>query len=820
MLLRAAAIILFLVLIMLSCQRPEEIAEQEGLSRALLDPLVLPRLDEALITFLSGDVFVGTGGSWEPAEIGNSVSQGFSIKAEEDSFCELQFASVAVVRILENTVLDLSGVFNILAESNTRLTIDAGSVLAKVQQLASGESFSVITDSAAIGVRGTEFWVARELGGVRVAVKDGVVAVVPWPVDLEGLRRGSGSRTELLDFLQQVEEQGLEVTEEQELFLEDRPWEDSRLSFEEFEGVFEEAMGAATVTDQMRADMNRSLEEALRLGEEAPAAVGGVSEETREKLDIIDAMRFLSFPAAEPDAVERQFPDLVKVALEATPEDSEILFNGTLVGRGRIAGVFDPGESLAFVVRREGYIEQSLSLTTEKGLDVLYRIDLERAEASIQQSEEETQAEEEAAAEQGVEEGQEGTAPEAEVGVVEPGENLIAVSVRVSPEDSEIWLEGSVVAKGSFSGSFAPGTSLSFLITRQEYEEQELDIEAVDGSGHSFEIALLPKPIPRAFQIGDAGLTGEILLEGEDSVALDRTGTLILADAAGNIRFKTPTGMTVDANSIPAVIRKKVFLVGESELVVVDLLSGEIVTRIGFAAGSDFPFGRRVVQFQGKGLFPENDRLMIFDPETGEIVKDIQVPDGATMTPMAFGKWLLIVNTKGLLLLVDEEGNYDSIIPTGAFVQAAVAGLVDGNTAYLAGSDGSAAAIDLDSRGVRWERKLPGEEDSSVYQDIQVEEEGLYILSMGMLHGLSRETGEPLFEPVGGLSAPPLVDNRWIYYGTQDRRFVVADNTTGEVSGILPLETRITTRPRSFNGRILAGTDSGSLLVIDPQAIR
>ena len=125
---------------------------------------------------------------WIPAEIGDLVTRANSVKTGPDSSCEIQFASTAVIRLQENTEIEIRRVSLAPDASKVGLKMVAGSVLAKVQKLSKQDSFSVATQSAVCGVRGTEFSVSTGDGTETVlAVKEGAVAVLPPSMDVESL---------------------------------------------------------------------------------------------------------------------------------------------------------------------------------------------------------------------------------------------------------------------------------------------------------------------------------------------------------------------------------------------------------------------------------------------------------------------------------------------------------------------------------------------------------------------------------------------------------------------------------------------------------
>ena len=71
------------------------------------------------------------------------------------------------------------------------LRLVLGTILCKVGMLSVDERFRVRTPTAAVGVRGTEFGVTVSAGGdTLLAVRQGAVAILPAPIDVEELAAG------------------------------------------------------------------------------------------------------------------------------------------------------------------------------------------------------------------------------------------------------------------------------------------------------------------------------------------------------------------------------------------------------------------------------------------------------------------------------------------------------------------------------------------------------------------------------------------------------------------------------------------------------
>jgi hypothetical protein len=158
-----------------------------GLKITELAPVEKPSSQQALVTFMTGEVYVYRNNEWLYMEIGELLIKDDILKVVENSFCELQFGEEAVIRLQENTVLEMNSIFHSEDATDIELDIMLGTVLCKVDELKEDEKFQVTTATTVLGVRGTEFLVNSSRIQTILAVRKGVVQVVRPQVDEEGL---------------------------------------------------------------------------------------------------------------------------------------------------------------------------------------------------------------------------------------------------------------------------------------------------------------------------------------------------------------------------------------------------------------------------------------------------------------------------------------------------------------------------------------------------------------------------------------------------------------------------------------------------------
>lgn len=145
----------------------------------MLSAFVIPAsvfaLDGKLI-YTEGTVTVTSGGSSQDAATGTKVSEGDSVTTGDGGLAVIDLSNATQIKLRESTTVVIQAI-----GSNTRVTLSTGGLFTKVVGKLSGR-FSVTTDNAVAGVRGTEFFVAYgktvdKQRDIWLCVNEGVVDV-------------------------------------------------------------------------------------------------------------------------------------------------------------------------------------------------------------------------------------------------------------------------------------------------------------------------------------------------------------------------------------------------------------------------------------------------------------------------------------------------------------------------------------------------------------------------------------------------------------------------------------------------------------------
>ncbi len=120
------------------------------------------------------------------ARLGDALTTGDVLTTGANGRCSIEIAGIGTLELAEKSSLRIDGV--ILAERRGAVSLAAGSLTAKVKQLASPDAFAVRAGSIVCGVRGTEFTVSRRVNGaVSLSVAKGRVSVFPDALITSGL---------------------------------------------------------------------------------------------------------------------------------------------------------------------------------------------------------------------------------------------------------------------------------------------------------------------------------------------------------------------------------------------------------------------------------------------------------------------------------------------------------------------------------------------------------------------------------------------------------------------------------------------------------
>lgn len=772
--------VLFIILssiLIITCRKAEE--EQFAESGAAEPAAAIAK--RALVTFISGVSFVLQENDWQPLGIGDFLQGGDTVKVAENSYCELQFGDLAAVRIEANTILAIEELFLESGAGNIALNIATGSTLFKVGKLRGDQKFDIKTLTAVMGVRGTRFGIrVDEKGGTLLAVKSGALQIMPASIGVDGLITKLPEKEErVLELLQKINDSAYTVAADQEIFITGQALMETEASFKELEELVDTIIAEMemAMSDEQLKLLDQKVEAVIQSVAVSVAPPAELSEESRKALEAIEGIRMINIPETI-SGIEQ--PELAAITLRVEPQDAEIMLNGRYRGKGAVSGIFNRGEELSFVMYRQGYLEKTLELTVDE--DDLFEVKLEKRKEGPSQQ-----------------------APAAEV------------SITTLPGDALILINGESVGRGRFISTFPVGGELLVAVSRDGYEEKKLNITVTERGG-SYEVSLDLLAVVDTLSLSRATLAGELYVEANRIIGVDADGTIVLSDINGAVLRRISLGENIGHNSFPLISGQRAYFIGSRGFVVADLNSGELLKSLPVENGEAYNFGRRVAIFNTRGIFPDNEKIKVFDLDSGDLTAEIKIPDGSIMSPQVQNERIIMVNKKGIVLKIDEQGGFDSIIPTGSLKDNPLFSVLFDDLIFLSSSTGSVVAVDLLKGEVLWQQQLslPAEN----FCTLTCGESGLYALYGDVLYALSLESGEELFKPISGVSAPPLYSAGKLFLGSDQGRLDVLNGATGVIEKSLLMEENITTTPVLWEEKLLVGTEGGKVIIINPAGIK
>ncbi len=773
--------------ILFSCSTKEE-----GVEVTSLKPVELPDTDAGVISFVSGDVTLVKNGETLPAESGDVVTSNSTVKTGAGASCEITLGETAIVSIEEDTVCEIRTL--LLAEtSDVGLEVALGSILCKVKKLTENDTFNVKTDSAVCGVRGTEFLVRKsKTGETVVAVKTGRVALLPPEVDAGDLENYAKlTYTEIVQVVEKLEALATSVSADEEIVVRRDTLKSAEEVYTALETVAGKAMANETVTKAELANLKKvSDNAAIRTAkpEEKPVALSETNKQKLAEIETLASFKGAGSSIADETATDeqREKPRLVKVNVKTEPANAEIFVEGVSTGTGSVSLLVTEDTDLEILVKLAGYRDRTLRIKAEEGKDAQYRIGLERIGG-------------------------------------EP--------VKITATDETETDKGSSVTEGKAVSDGKTVTETAIMPEKEkessvtkETKTTEGEKEKTDKTTQTEERSTKPEKaiVKAAYQVAHTTIIGTMNVFDGKVILADKYGIVTCADLSGNRIWTLSTDNNPNENSYPMVIGGKVYFSGAQELVIINAANGTAISERKLDSGSSHIFGRHVVKFEGNGLFPKDNAIEVFDLGNGSTLREIVIPKKSSMTPATYKGDILIVDQEGTFLFINgASGAIEAEIKTGAIQPIGLSVSVVKDKAFAAGRNGTAICVDLSNKTLVWEKSLQAGRKVSVSSDFETGPGELFAYSNGTMYALSQSTGEALYPPVTGLSGPPLYFGGSLYYGTVDKKFIVANAKTGRIVKSATLDQKVTSKPVfDAEGTILAGMDSGVVAEIDISAFK
>jgi len=779
----------------IACQKPQPEVKQTALS-----PVEAPQADQALVTFLSGDVTHAASSQWEAVEIGHLLKQEESLKVGPESYCELQFGKMGSLRIQADTLVLLKDVCLLPQGGSVGVKMAVGSVLAKVSKLQGGEKFNIETGAAVCGVRGTEFGVWSDQDGTtHLAVREGKVVVLPSQVDPAALREKASSQEQLNQAVEKIENASPVVASNQELTITADSLKESAAALKQVEQAvakIAETSAGKPVSQESLAGLDTLVEATAQKLQHAVAPPQELSARSIEELKGIDKIKLVEITVLPAAAAPAQAPEvpLEKYSFQVSPEEAEILIDGDVAGKGRFSGLFAHGQTLKVRFSRPGYEEQQLSVNVAKNSGRLYEVVLKKS----------------------------------------PGPKE-RISIRTSPADAQISMKGKVLASGEYSGEFEVGESLEFTVSRQDFEPQTLKIEVAAGAGKLYEVGL--KEQERSVSLRAVPADADILLEGKlvgrgsfdgSFAASRRLEFLIRREGYAE---KTLSLAVAQAASAPYEIRLEELrreirlqaLPADAQI----SLNGRVVGKGSFAQSYPF-FSKLEFSITGEGYQPQELKVEVREGNPSTYLVSLQglvfsarsrVSEASiTGNILIAGERIYMADRAGVVFALNRQGKTLWTVPTRNAPNENCSPVLIGPNLYLSGSD-EFVIVNAQNGSVITRMGLEKEYSHIFGRRIVAYKQTALFPTNRSLRLIDLYTGESMKEiavPQGSRMTPALYNGKALIVN-QEGILCIIDPASGALEtqivtdAVQPVAVKITV----FGDRAYFGDRKGRLVCVD-----
>jgi outer membrane protein assembly factor BamB len=760
---------------------------------------------------VEGFVERGREGNWIPLEIGDSVEANDSIRTGPDGSCDIQFGGSATMRIQPAT-LYLVNTVALSAEANRiEGSLSIGTVLSKVNKLTGNDAYMIRTESSVAGVRGTDFVVSNDsVNGTTVAVKSGSVAVLPVSPAVYKLLEASSANPAAAAAVRSIVASASIVGANQELTIDKATADLAALVYEDI--AQEVALISSDSIEALSAAATSGARDAAASGARDAAASGAR------------------------DAAAAAVPGGSGAAFASAPVGEGIFATSPLIAAGD--SIFPSLAPALSAVQEKaaagGAQAQPPEPALQRALEALERIN-EKAETGLQAQPARSLPERSPFIEtfKRID-----TMPVATAALQGAAEPVSLLRTGQEPADGSAAEQTGVAAIAPAASATAPASSAA----------QAASAAAPTAGGPAASVPApavpqakavpAPKPAPspaiaaakpapaakRDFLVAEwealkGSVSGRVVRVPSSDVFVlsDPRGTISGVSAAGKLLWTVATENR-GAELMSAVpFKGVVYYSGSNEYLAIDALKGTVLQRVALDGDRSHVLGNRVVPFPDALVFPTMSGLEVLDPQTGAVMKTLPVPGGSTMSPANYEGMAAIVNQKGMFMLIDlASGDIKAQVQTGALQPVALAPQIFGQRACFADRKGLLVMIDLATMTVAWERPLPIA--GGVFTDVEMGGEGVFAYGRQTVFAYSLE-GAELMKPIGQVSAPPLLSQGVLYYGTNDGFLVALGLSPIAERGRVRLGSRLSARPLLADGFLYAGTNSGRLLKLDPAKI-
>lgn len=857
----------------LSADRPVAQQQETGHERLVSEPDIredeapsVPEATpaEAIIVYFANDVTVRTAEGELEAAIGMTVDPGAVVSVGEDSFAEVQIGRQSRIMIDADSTVLIKDYVTTGTTSETRVRLNSGSLLARLDREFGSGRFAVESRSAVAGVRGTQFSATVEPdGSLSVIVAEGEVYVRPAVPAVDDLIPSSPEERSAFNALSTALEQtAVSVLEEQR--VEVAPAQSPAIA----ERV-ESLLGARSLANlaQSRDELEATERSLSELAEGSDSA-GRV--ESALPAEVARVSRLEEATSVTPGEA------LVSLSVAPEIDGATVAFGNSRPVQGPASRLYPRGTTLTVTVAAAGYETRSFQISLSDDTGRLLTVPMTRTEtepteqSAIPEADTEADPEPEAEPENSSVVVEEPNLVSVQITVDPPSASILvddepvgsgsvvvevpagellrveavadgytserrrvtptdggsnnleialapvvvtrSIPVEVSPADAQVSVVGQRGARIGRRLSLEVGRDYEITAERDGFEQETLQVRVTEDEPQRISIALQPVPVLWRTQVADSSIVREFAADDRGVVWTTSGGVIGATNHDGSSVWQHQTANRPNENSRPVLSGDTVYFTGASEFVTIDRIDGRVISREPASGPAAHIFGRSVASVPDGIIYPDNSGFRLISPG-GESA--FAVPGGTTMTPLVIGNRAYIVSNEGVLYGFELESKEVILeLATPAVQPVATAPVASGTTVYFAGRRGTLVAVDVAAGSLRWTAEMA----AGPFTEPEVTPSGVYVFAGDSIYGFSLD-GTPLFSPRPNATSPPQVEGQVIFFGQSDGSLVAVDARDGTMIGQLNVGSRVATRPLVRGMSVIVGTEDGELLAVNRYAL-
>lgn len=463
------------------------------------------------------------------------------------------------------------------------------------------------------------------------------------------------------------------------------------------------------------------------------------------------------------------------ITISADPVDSTITLNGAVHSGGRITETFAYGTVVTALVAKDGYETQSITVPIDDSTSSPPIVRLQKLKKQV--------------------------------------------SIQAIPQDASIIINGKHVGNGSFKGDYPLGESLDVAIQSEGFLEKKVSLNVDQGLESPIRIQLEAKAIIARVKATASKVIGIAAGDNDWLFVSDSNGAITALTDKRNPAWSVQTANKPNETTPPVVFKDLVIFTGTKELVVINAKTGNLAARKPLDASSSNLFGRKPISADGRLYLPTNQAILEIDPADGKTLRTLKIASDTMMTPTYEKGNFLIADQLGKVYSINaESGAENYTVPTQALQGVAQAIQIVDSQAYFAGRRGNVVSFDPQSGKVNWQTKL-NDPNAAVFSDLICADGKILVFSRNTIYTLNASNGQQLLPPMKDVSSTPMLIADTIFFGTNSGDFTAFDSVTKAMRSIR-IGAKATTAVRVQENRVALGTDTGEILIINPQGIK